>query len=242
MGSIEWEETEELRPHEGSVAEFCRTHGVDLSSLAPEGLLVLIEDESLAALHEFLQNETTREHGGVLIGEPFWDPKRLQYFIVIRRAYPAYHTEGSPVHLQFTPDTWNNIAVFIEDTFPGQSMAITGWYHSHPNLGVFMSGTDQNTQSAFYHHPWCVAVVVDPIRHQTGWFEGKDCLRMKTSQVATFLAHPQKELFDEQYPETYQSRPDLRALRWLLPSAFLATLIIGAAWLYLRHRLGSGVV
>ena len=51
---------------------------------------------------------------------------------------------------------------------------IVGWYHSHPNIGVFMSGTDMRTQRAFFYHPWCVSIVYDPIRNEIGCFLGME--------------------------------------------------------------------
>lgn len=43
-----------------------------------------------------------------------------------------------------------------------------GWYHSHPGLKVFLSGTDCQTQRTYqrYFDPW-LAVVVDPVRTMT---------------------------------------------------------------------------
>ncbi len=41
---------------------------------------------------------------------------------------------------------------------------VVGWYHSHPNLGAFFSGTDRATQRAFFNRPYSVGLVVDPVR------------------------------------------------------------------------------
>jgi proteasome lid subunit RPN8/RPN11 len=46
---------------------------------------------------------------------------------------------------------------------------IVGWYHSHPNIGVFMSGTDMRTQQAFFYHDWSVSIVYDPVRQDIGF-------------------------------------------------------------------------
>lgn len=240
MGLIEWQETQELRPQNRSVMEFCVEKGIDGNSLSRDGLLIFIEDEALSSLLDFLKSETSREHGGVLLGEPFWDPERGQYFANVRRAIPAHHTEGSAVHLQFTSQTWDYIAGFIEENLPGAS--IIGWFHSHPNLGVFMSGTDRATQAAFYDHPWCVAVVVDPVIHQTGWFAGKDCVRMRTNQVSTYLAHPAKD--ETNLPSEIQRtiRPDMRALRWLLPASLIVFFLAAGIWLFFRNRFQSGMI
>jgi proteasome lid subunit RPN8/RPN11 len=46
-----------------------------------------------------------------------------------------------------------------------------GWYHSHPGLGVFLSGTDIFSHSSFFaSEPWYIAVVIDPVSREFGAF------------------------------------------------------------------------
>lgn len=244
MSAIEWQETHELRPQEQSLAEACRVRGIDPDGLPVADLVVLVEDEVLNSLHDFLSEETTREHGGVLVGKPYWDAQRQQHFVVIHRAIPAFATQGSPVHLQFTAETWDYIAGIIEEELPG--MAVVGWHHSHPNLGVFMSGTDRATQAAFYNHPWCVAIVVDPIAHRTGWFAGKECTPMRPEQIAVFKSHVEEEKVEPAHSidvsayryGVYTSR----SLRWLLPATLMVFFLAGALWFLARNRFQSGGV
>jgi len=172
--SVEWQDTEELKPRAASLADFCSQNKLPGKQIQQTpGTLAFIEKKAIESLHDFLAHDMSREHGGVLVGEPFFDAAQNRHFVVIRTAIPALESEGSSVHLQFTPETWEFISGLIEEDFP--ELAIIGWYHSHPGLGVFMSGTDRATQKAFYNHPWNLAVVVDPIAHKTGWFCGADC-------------------------------------------------------------------
>lgn len=41
---------------------------------------------------------------------------------------------------------------------------IVGWYHSHPNLGCFLSQTDLDTQKRIFNMPFHSAIVLDPIQ------------------------------------------------------------------------------
>ena len=41
---------------------------------------------------------------------------------------------------------------------------IVGWYHSHPDLGCFLSQTDLNTQKRIFNMPFHSAIVLDPIQ------------------------------------------------------------------------------
>jgi 26S proteasome regulatory subunit N11 len=45
-----------------------------------------------------------------------------------------------------------------------KGLTIVGWYHSHPGLGVFLSGTDISTQKLYQKlYPKAVALVIDPL-------------------------------------------------------------------------------
>ena len=51
----------------------------------------------------------------------------------------------------------------------GRDQSVVGWYHSHPNFGPFLSGTDCETQkSQEMMNPRAVAVVMDPIQSVRG--------------------------------------------------------------------------
>jgi proteasome lid subunit RPN8/RPN11 len=41
-------------------------------------------------------------------------------------------------------------------------LKVVGWYHSHPGLSAFLSGTDKETQRKYFNLPHHVAVVIDP--------------------------------------------------------------------------------
>jgi proteasome lid subunit RPN8/RPN11 len=240
MTGIEWQKTDEYLPIYGSIRDFCRSNWIQMDKLYEEqGLIAFIEQQALEGLNDFLEHDLHREHGGVLVGKPFFDQDQNHYFTVIRTAIPAHETEGSAVHLQFTPDTWSYISGIIEENFP--DLVVVGWYHSHPGLGVFMSGTDRATQAAFFDHAWNIAIVVDPIAHTNGWFSGKDCAPMGHSHVIPYelpikakpvdisLEAPTKPM-DELYRKSY-----LRRLGWLLP--FVAVLIIaGVAGIWLLNK------
>ena len=47
-----------------------------------------------------------------------------------------------------------------------ENLRITGWWHSHPNLGCFLSSTDLLTQKYFFSKPYQVALVIDPVRNE----------------------------------------------------------------------------
>lgn len=111
------------------------------------------------------------EQGGILFGNAYKDPDSQKIYVEITAAVPAPATMGTGAYLEFTSDSWMGIMNHAQRCHTQEN--IVGWYHSHPNLGVFMSGTDMNTQRAFFHHPWCLSIVHDPVRKTTGYFLGE---------------------------------------------------------------------
>lgn len=244
MSQIEWQETTEVAPAEYSLIRFCAENNLSWDKVRRgQGLLAFVEKRALEALHAFLRHDTRREHGGVLIGRPYHDPDEARTFAVIEMAIPALDTEGSSVHLQFTPETWSFISKRIEDEFPDQM--VVGWYHSHPGLGVFMSSIDRATQKAFYNHPWSIAVVVDPPAQKTGWFAGKECLPLNGASVMEF--EPPSRVEPLTVPETVEtraaieveeaSRGKLQARSWLLPAVLLLLSVAFGIWYLARNRV-----
>jgi proteasome lid subunit RPN8/RPN11 len=227
MAEIEWQETQTFRPAAGSARAFCLEHGLSPSSLPEnECFLVFVDRRALESLHDFLRHDLGREHGGVLLGQAFIDAG--QPYAVIEAAVPALDTEGSSVHLQFTPDAWAYISGIIEENYP--DLVVIGWYHSHPGLGVFMSDTDRATQRAFFSHPWNVAVVSDPLLLETGWFAGPECLPLGSKQVIQF-----EKVAGKASPPEREAGGERPAWRWLLPFGIALLGALALAWRYSKN-------
>lgn len=118
------------------------------------------------------------ERGGVLLGNLYYDEvdgQRVTY-TAVTDAMPAEEAQAGSTHVEFDGGMLHKVMEeaneYIRKT--GQNTRIVGWYHTHPGFGVFMSGTDQNTQRQIYGTDWHVAIVFDPIRRDYGIFYGKD--------------------------------------------------------------------
>merc|ERR1719454_966173 len=74
----------------------------------------------------------------------------------------------------------------------GRPEVVVGWYHSHPGMGCWFSGTDINTQQSFEQlNPRAVGVVVDPIQS----VKGKvviDCFRLINNQMMMLGQEPRQ--------------------------------------------------
>ncbi|MFX1577543.1 MAG: Mov34/MPN/PAD-1 family protein [Promethearchaeota archaeon] len=96
------------------------------------------------------------EIGGFLIGKI-----ERNKIVVTRATFPRQR--GSRTHVTINDA---DMAILAEELAErGAGEVIIGWHHTHPGLGVFMSGTDVSTQiryQAFF--PEAIALVMDPVK------------------------------------------------------------------------------
>lgn len=112
------------------------------------------------------------EVGGALLGRAYQSNGRV--YVDVRAAIPAVTADQGPVHFTFTADAWSQLHRDRAEAYP--DLDIVGWFHTHPDLGVFYSSDDVVVHSAAFTQPWHVGMVVDPVRKETsyfGWHEGQ---------------------------------------------------------------------
>lgn len=117
---------------------------------------------------EHLSADITREHGGLLLGYEGAMAGSEEMTVYVSKALPAQHTVGTKSRLTFTEDTWAEFADQTE-SLVGTNLKRVGWYHSHPNFGIFLSPYDLDVCSNFQRQTQ-VALVYDPIRNEGGFF------------------------------------------------------------------------
>ena len=127
---------------------------------------IVCSDELLAQIEEHCFSQTRTEVGGFLVGE-IVDGKS-----VVTHVIKAKHTGSQSTQLIFTHKTWDAAFAEIAKIKPGAELI--GWYHSHPNFGVFLSDQDKFIQTQFFATDGRVTIVVDPIRGKRGWFISRD--------------------------------------------------------------------
>ena len=111
------------------------------------------------------------ELGGVLLGRQYTDEDGHD-FVLIQDALRAQHYEATKASFKFTHDTWSEITRQREK-FPDE-MQMVGWYHTHPDWGVFLSEMDRFICDHFFNKPLDVALVIDPCGSDRGFFQWSD--------------------------------------------------------------------
>jgi proteasome lid subunit RPN8/RPN11 len=102
------------------------------------------------------------EVGGFLVGK-VEEGKSIVTHVLI-----AKNTAAQSAQLTFTNKTWET--AWAEMSEIGKDAKLIGWFHSHPNFGVFLSDYDKFIQNEFFKEDGMITIVVDPIQGKKGWF------------------------------------------------------------------------
>lgn len=125
-----------------------------------------LDETLMAEIEEHAYSNLTAEVGGVLMGRTKSNKTSVHGFI------PALAASAEQATLTFTHDVWEDILRMAADQFP--DLQIVGWYHTHPTFGIFLSEYDLFIQQNFFNSPRHLALVIDPVQGQYGWFVNKD--------------------------------------------------------------------
>jgi proteasome lid subunit RPN8/RPN11 len=141
----------------------CLLHG---ERPQPNQVGILISQEALRQIDRHCNTDLHRELGGVLLGKAF--QRQGQQWVAIAAALPAISDQHGPVHFTFTADVWAKINRDRESLHP--QLTIVGWFHTHPDLGVFYSADDVVVHTVAFRELWHIGLVVDPVRQEACFF------------------------------------------------------------------------
>lgn len=165
-------------------------HGHSISSSNPR---LFLSQLAIRRIDEHSRSDLQTELGGILLGQASQESD--DWNVVILAALPVITNDHGPVHFTFTADSWAQLHEDRAVQFP--DLDIVGWFHTHPDLGVFYSADDIVVHSAAFVMPWHVGLVLDPVREECCFFSwspnGTDDGERKLAPVANFY-----EICDEQ--------------------------------------------
>ncbi len=138
----------------------------------PGDLPIFLDRRPADAIERHALRDTTVELGGILLGKECVDDETGEPFVLITEALEARHYENTQASFTYTHDSWEEITREREARFP--DLDIVGWYHTHPDFGVFLSSHDLFIHHHFFAQALQVAYVVDPIRQTRGFFHWRD--------------------------------------------------------------------
>src|SRR5262249_40293452 len=128
------------------------------------GLRVFFMPEVHAELWRHAAIDTTVEICGVLVGS--WHRDQSGPFVKVMNSIRGEGAQTRFAEVTFTHETWAKINSEMDTRF--SSLSIVGWYHTHPDFGIFLSDRDRFIHEHFFTGPGQIAYVMDPIRKSEG--------------------------------------------------------------------------
>jgi len=129
-----------------------------------------------ADVHRGIQQHAKADVGveicGVLVGD--WGRDDHGPFASVSDIIRCDSATSKFAEVTFTHESWAQINREMDGRFSDKR--IVGWYHSHPDFGVFLSDRDVFIHQNFFAGAGQVAYVVDPVRDLEGvfvWKKGK---------------------------------------------------------------------
>jgi proteasome lid subunit RPN8/RPN11 len=182
---IQFGEVEEAAPKRALRPDGNRHFAVVAYGAAEERDLPIFVDLDVARdMEEHALSDTSVELGGVLLGGHYED-ENGQPFVVVTDSLRAQHYESTKGSFKFTHDTWSAITREREQ-FPAE-LQMVGWYHTHPDWGVFLSGMDMFICDNFFNKKLDVAYVIDPCRGDRGMFQWTGDPRQRVRRTGGFF-------------------------------------------------------
>jgi len=158
------------RPVGGPLPWEIAHHGVvgNIEEIKPRLYLAegVVED-----IHRRSREGAVRRHEdmGLLLGDWALDANDDPYAVAMDLLTGPL--DASPVAVKFKLEGLMKVARDLDDLeYP---YVIVGWYHTHLDLGCFLSDRDIKTQKGGFPHTHQVAVVVDPMRKQAAAYANK---------------------------------------------------------------------
>jgi proteasome lid subunit RPN8/RPN11 len=132
--------------------------------------LPVISQSALEEIRQHLYADLKQERMGLLLGSAVLSRELDRILVCIDRSVPDLHASSSRERVAMQRESWPSVWKSMAQ-YPHTQ--IVGWYHSHPNYGVFLSAEDRQTQFQWFQRDWHVALVMDPIRGDYGAFTGR---------------------------------------------------------------------
>ena len=134
----------------------------------PDDLPIFLDRRPADAIERHALRDISVELGGVLLGRECVDDQTGEPFVWVTEHLEAKHYENTQASFTYTHDSWEELTRERDRLHP--RLDIVGWYHTHPDFGIFLSGHDLFLHRNFFGQPLQVAYVIDPIRQDRGFF------------------------------------------------------------------------
>ncbi len=113
------------------------------------------------------------EQQGILLGSVYRTPRG---FTGVVEEVVLSSAVGNAVYVESSFREWSEMDRRMDalNEEREEKLVKVGWWHTHPGMPVFMSGTDRRTQADYFYKPWQFAAVFNPQAELFGAYIGED--------------------------------------------------------------------
>lgn len=141
-----------------------QTHG--RGAPRSEALTLTIDPDAHRALDAHCGANPRNEVCGVLVG--FTGEENGRRWTRVVAIIEGKHAREEQMSVTFTHETWDAVHEALSQRT--DKARVVGWYHTHPDFGIFYSAPDVFVHRNFFNLEGQVGVVVDPVRDERGVF------------------------------------------------------------------------
>lgn len=141
-------------------------HGHGRGAPRSEALSLVIDPDAHRALDAHCGANPRNEVCGVLVG--FTGEENGRRWTRVVAIIEGKHAREEQMSVTFTHETWD--AVHEALSRRTDKARVVGWYHTHPDFGIFYSAPDVFVHRNFFNLEGQVGIVVDPVREERGVF------------------------------------------------------------------------
>jgi proteasome lid subunit RPN8/RPN11 len=131
--------------------------------------LVIINREAFKVMRDHGVSGLPNEVGGLLLGKPCLNSED-DPLVWVCHAVKGICKSGR-AEVTIDSRTYEKAWIVLDQHEQrGEILVVVGYYHTHPDFGVFMSRPDQEEMVAKWRRRYNIAVVLDPMRGVWGAF------------------------------------------------------------------------
>lgn len=131
-----------------------------------EPLRLIFDTDAHAAMETHCSASAGNEVCGVLVG--FTGEEAGLRWTRVVAVIEGRHAREDQMSVTFTHETWDAVHAKLAER--DDKARVIGWYHTHPDFGIFYSAPDVFVHRNFFGLEGQVGVVVDPVRAERGVF------------------------------------------------------------------------
>lgn len=131
-----------------------------------DALTLVIDPDAHRALEAHCGASPRNEVCGVLVG--FTGEENGRRWTRVVAVIEGKHAREEQMSVTFTHETWDAVHEALAQRT--DRARVVGWYHTHPDFGIFYSAPDVFVHRNFFNLEGQVGIVVDPVRDERGVF------------------------------------------------------------------------